>query len=193
MLCAPAEPDSKRLAVATERAFLVATGVFRRDTGNAVLVTVEAACNLLWHYGASATTVAAVQGLQGSKPMTPAELSSLPSLIARISAENCKTALEESSGDEEGDDEITMVSRSSSGSPAANASTQPPAATSAPAVMVNPDSSDEEEEPQGQSPPAGRAASFVQPSSKAAGSKGLPQEQRSSQVQSCSSHTEVSQ
>ena len=182
----------------------MATGVFRRDSGNAALVTIEAACNVLRHYGASATTVAALQRLQGAKRISPAELSSLASPSAHHSAENGKATLEEPSGNDESDDEVSMISHSSSGSPAAGASAQP--TSSVPAVKQKqvpvsksgdrsppPETSDDEDAPEDQSPAAGRAAASTQPSSTAAKSKRLPQVQRSSQVQSCSSHTEVSQ
>ncbi len=116
--------------------------------------------------------------------MTPAQISSL--------------ALEEPSGAEESDDEVSMISRGSSGSLAAGARAQPPAASSAPpgkrepvskpGEHGSPESPEAEDAPGDQTPPAGRAASSAQPSSAAAASKGLPQEQRSSQVQRCSSH-----
>ena len=165
----------------------MATGVFKRDTGNATLVTVEAACKFLRHYGASATTVAAVQSLQGAKPMTSAEISSLPSPSAHHGAANGKVALWALSGDEESDDE---VSRSSGGSPAAGASAQPPAASSAPAVSrglvsisgVNLEGSQDEDAPRRQLPAAGRAASSTQPSSAAAASKGLASKEEALQV-----------
>ncbi len=121
--------------------------------------------------------------------MTPAQISSLPPPSARHSGDMGKSAIEEPSGAEESDDEVSLISQSSGGSLAAGARMQPPAASSAPAVKHVPvpnsgdvslplKSSDDEDAPPGQSP--------------AAGSKSLP-EQRSSQVQRCSSHKEVSQ
>ena len=49
-----------------------------KSVSKAMLVTVMAACNVLQQFGVPAATVAAVRGLQGAKPMTPAEISSLP-------------------------------------------------------------------------------------------------------------------
>ena len=66
-----AGPAEKRLAAPREVAFLMEKGAVM--AGRATLVTVMAACKALRHFGAPLATVAAVQGLQGAQPMTPAE------------------------------------------------------------------------------------------------------------------------
>ena len=82
---ASAGPAEKRLAAPEEVAFLMGKGAV---TAKRTLVTVMAACDALQHFGAPASTVAAVQGLQGAKPLTPAELSKLSSFdISRSSAD----------------------------------------------------------------------------------------------------------
>lgn len=106
------------------------------------------------------------------------------------------TRVEDLLGDDEKDDEVTMIWRSSRGSPAAGARAQPPTARSAPAVKpelvsdsgdtgaskVELEGSDHEDPPLGRSPVAGRVVLSTQPSSAATGIHALPKEQRSLQV-----------
>ena len=77
-LSAFAGPAERRLMTPKERAFLIKRGALGKSVSKAMLVTVMAACNALQQFGVPAATVAAVRGLQGAKPMTPAEISSLP-------------------------------------------------------------------------------------------------------------------
>ena len=114
LACASAEPGSKRAASHRERAFLAANGVFEKTPARAVLVTTQAACSLLQHYGASASVLAAMQGLQGAKPMTPAEISSLSPPRASQSGED-------GSDEDDSEDELPLLScfdRKSAMSPA---------------------------------------------------------------------------
>ena len=94
-------------------AFLVAEGALASRAWRAVLVTVGAACNLLRHSGATASTLAAVQGLQGAKPMTPADISSLPSPSALISSLPSPKALWSGQGGDnletDSEDEVPLV------------------------------------------------------------------------------------
>ncbi len=103
------------------------------------------------------------------------------------------TRAEELSGDDESDDEVTMMSHSLGGTPAAGASTQPIAASSAPAVKhelvsdsgdadITLESSDDEAAPSGQLPAAGRAVSSTQPSSAVRASSSMPSKGKPLQV-----------
>ena len=72
-----AGPGRSRLASDKERAFLVAKGVFGVCVSRAGVVDIKTALSFLQHHNAPASTLAAVQGLQGAQPLTPAEISIL--------------------------------------------------------------------------------------------------------------------
>ena len=117
LLCAFAGPGNFFRATCKEREFLYAKGGCRGSRPG--LVTFKAACDILQHCGAPASTVAAVQGLQGAKAMTPAEISALPAPSARDSAGN-------DAADEDGsEDEMPLLSRLGMKSPASPAVQRP--------------------------------------------------------------------
>ncbi len=67
-------------------------GFLQRNLQNILLVTVEAACNALQHYGAPDSTLAAVQGLQWAEPVTPEQQVSMQvklRLTCRVGSHGC--------------------------------------------------------------------------------------------------------
>ncbi len=77
LLCPSAGPNSRRSATCQEQAFLVGKGAVTKHVHKLTLVTVKAAYKALQHCGAPASTLAAVQGLQGAEPMMLEEQASL--------------------------------------------------------------------------------------------------------------------
>ena len=114
------------VATREERDFLYAKGAC---TGSRIgLVTLRAACKVLQLFNAPASTIAAMQGLQGAEAMTPAQISSLPSPGARHSAENG------AADEDDSEDEMPLLSRLGIKSPASPAVQQPDQAACLPAL-----------------------------------------------------------